>query len=335
MRTLRDATLVTAGVVAAAAAVAVAIPRSVYPRPADVGAASATLSVTARTDDLAEGAALALEWSPERDVRLRGTSGTVTAVLVGNGDDIECGRPLIEVDGRNVLGYCAPAPLYRTIEPGTHGDDVDQLVEFLTATGYLSETDPDPGQLARAIDALGVEVGLEANGRVDPADMIWVGESARVGSMELQVGDLVAGQESVFRIHPQLLAARSLTPPPSEAAWLFGLDGSPARFHLDRGGAVVELDALAEQLLAVVTGEALPSTVAGSIRLQTPVEVIGVPASAIVATSADLCVIAVDADVTRAVPVDVIGSSVGVAFVAAALRPGQTIQSQPAADQAC
>jgi hypothetical protein len=335
MGTFRDAVLVTAAAVTAAAAVAVAIPRSTYPSAADRDVPSASVSVTARSDDLAESATVLLEWAPGRDVRLRGSAGTVTSVFAEVGEDVECGRPLIQVDGRNLVSYCAAAPLYRTIEPGLEGNDIDELIDFLMSTGHLTATEPDPGQMATAIDALRVDIGLDVTGQLAPADTIWVGQSAHVGSIDLQVGDVVVGDESVLRVDPQLLAARLPAPPPSGRVWLFGLEGSSARTHVDASGAVIELDALADQVLMVADGDELPSSIAGSIRLQAPIEVIGVPASAIVTNGADLCVIAVDADLTRAVPVDVIGSSVGVAFVDAELRPGQAIQAQPTADQAC
>jgi hypothetical protein len=332
---VRDSIVVVGAAVAAAATVAIAVPRSTYPSPNAGEPIAPTVSVTARTDDLAAAAMLSLDWSPGRQIRLPDVAGTVTAVQASPANGIECGAPLLQIDGRNLVGYCAAAPLYRTIEPGLDGDDVDQFVDFLVSVELLSTTDPDPHELAAGIDRLRSTIGLDDSGQLAPSDTVWVGPSAPASSIELVVGDVVSGREVVATVDPRLVAARLPEPPPSAAPWSFGLDRSSERHRLGSDGAVIELDALADEVLELAAAGDLPTSAAGSIRLDEPIEVIGVPASAIVSTSTGTCVLAVDGRSASAVEVDVVGASVGVALVAGPLQPGQHVQSRPAADVRC
>ncbi|MEP7113188.1 MAG: hypothetical protein ABI862_07975 [Ilumatobacteraceae bacterium] len=72
---------------------------------------------------------------PTLDSAGTASSGIVTAVLVGRGDEVATGDRVVEVAGRPVFVFAGRTPAYRTLRPGMTGDDVAQLQAGLTATG--------------------------------------------------------------------------------------------------------------------------------------------------------------------------------------------------------
>ena len=64
--------------------------------------------------------------------------------------------PVVQIDGRWVLAYCGPRPLWRDVEAATVGGDRDEVVAFLVATGYLHPTGDTAtkAEVTKAIRAL-------------------------------------------------------------------------------------------------------------------------------------------------------------------------------------
>lgn len=71
-------------------------------------------------------------------VRAAGT-GTFTWIAPV-GSTVERGEPLFKVDEQPVVAFYGPAPMYRTLEEGAQGTDVQQLEENLAELGYTGYT---------------------------------------------------------------------------------------------------------------------------------------------------------------------------------------------------
>lgn len=87
--------------------------------------------------------------------------GVVTAIPVEHGAQPRVGQPLIEINGRPVIGLDLPFPLWRDIEPGMVGKDVSVLQAALGAMGVYAG--PSDGvydeQTQAAVHALYVALG--------------------------------------------------------------------------------------------------------------------------------------------------------------------------------
>ena len=70
-------------------------------------------------------------------------SGTavVTGVHLSVGDEVSEGTRLVEVSGRPVFVLEGSVPVYRTLKPGMHGADVQELQDALLRLGYTSDRD--------------------------------------------------------------------------------------------------------------------------------------------------------------------------------------------------
>lgn len=67
---------------------------------------------------------------------LEGRDSVVTGTPVGVGDEVEPGRPVIELAGRPVIVLVGEVPAYRDLRPGDVGRDVAQLEAALASLGY-------------------------------------------------------------------------------------------------------------------------------------------------------------------------------------------------------
>lgn len=87
-----------------------------------------------------------------------GDAAVVTGQLPAEGADLEEGDVFIEVSGRPVIALIGELPMFRTLSPGSAGDDVLQLEEALARLGH------DPGEIDGIFDAA-TEDAVEAEYR--------------------------------------------------------------------------------------------------------------------------------------------------------------------------
>jgi peptidoglycan hydrolase-like protein with peptidoglycan-binding domain len=133
-----------------------------------------------------------------------GASGTVTAVAE-DGDVVDRGSVLYEVDAEPVVVLYGGLPAYRPLAEGDEGDDVLQLEENLASLGHHAELDEDDGEIDGGFVADGVfdaattdavlrwqeAVGLEQTGVVAPDDVVFVSGPAVVSDVAVDVGSAV------------------------------------------------------------------------------------------------------------------------------------------------
>jgi hypothetical protein len=130
-----------------------------------------------------------LGFAGEADVINR-LSGTITW-LPAEGDVIERGRKLFEVDGDPVLLMYGDVPAYRELAEGvSDGPDVEQLESNLAALGFDPGTVDDEftsatvGAVADWQDSL----GLEETGAVELGRVVFMAGVRRVTSLSLALG---------------------------------------------------------------------------------------------------------------------------------------------------
>jgi hypothetical protein len=174
--------------------------------------------------------------------------GVVTATPLAHGAQPQVGRPLIEINGRPVIGLDLPFPLWRDIAPGTVGKDVSVVQTALAAVGVYAG--PSDGVYAErtqaAVHALYVALGYPPT-RGEPDDTS-AGDDAPADAASAN-GDETAQDRAAGAAE----ADRGIVLPAAEVA---ALGGGPWR--IDLAGATVG---------AVLDGESGPSLVGPGTRL--------------------------------------------------------------------
>lgn len=155
----------------------------------------------------------AVQWQ-QVDVITGSSSGIVTEIAFDAGSMLEEGAILYSVDLRPTVAIRGSTPSFRDLRIGLAGDDVQQLQEFLIASGFL--TGDADGTFGRETDAavrrwhrsLGVAAGGHDAGTVLRSDVVYIptlpvratpGDGLRVGA-PLPEGSEVA---KVFSESPQ------------------------------------------------------------------------------------------------------------------------------------
>lgn len=278
----------------------------------------ATVSALLRPAQFDTSVTAQLAWSGSVKVWSR-ASGLVTALDLHAGVPVPCNVPIVELDGRPVVSYCGPRPLSSEVTPWTRGRDTDEFFGWLRELGFFAEVDdPSASQRRDAIEFWRAGVGLERRQSVDPAELVWLPAGQVVpDEIAVQVGQHVGAGELLFSTAEQLLDASvnlaDVVLPP-DGALVFALDrASP--LPVGRDGHIAELAEMQQQLRAREPDDPTPLSVAASVRLAEPIEVVSLPASTLFSDSISACVAVTDGVTTTAVPVAVISSSAGTVLV--------------------
>ena len=97
-----------------------------------------------------------------------GGVAVVTGVTAPAGEVIEEGSVLVEVSERPVIALQGQLPMFRSLGPGSRGDDVTQLQDALVRIGIEVPVDGFFGEeTERAVEQLYVRVGYSAPGLTD------------------------------------------------------------------------------------------------------------------------------------------------------------------------
>jgi multidrug efflux pump subunit AcrA (membrane-fusion protein) len=125
---------------------------------------------------------------------VRSAAGGVVTALAEHGTEVIPGTELFRIDERPVVALYGTVPAYRDMRLGDQGRDVSQLLANLTALGHADC--PAEDEFTRCVEdavrAWQHELDLPATGVVTRADVVFVPESTRVGSIHAPVGDVVS-----------------------------------------------------------------------------------------------------------------------------------------------
>lgn len=214
-------------------------------------ATQATATAEVRRQDLVETEEVdgTLGYSDARTVVNR-LSGTVTWTP-GAGRTVRTNHRLYEVDGQAVYLLDGAAPAYRTLEPGTRGDDVRQLERNLRELGL------DPGEDMRvdgrwdagttaAVERWQERKGLDADGSIEAGRIVFQPGARRVGSIAIPVGSSAssgggggATQPTAADAGEATLVTAALTSAPGSRGWsdIGGDTGTPETTLVQDTGA--------------------------------------------------------------------------------------------------
>lgn len=132
-----------------------------------------------------------LSYGGERTVTAR-LVGTLTA-LPATGSTVGRGKALYRVDDKPVVLLYGSLPAYRTLAPGTKGDDVRQFEQNLWALGYRGFTvDREfTADTATAVKEWQDDLGLTKTGAVEPGRVVYAPDAVRVSARKAAAGDLL------------------------------------------------------------------------------------------------------------------------------------------------
>ncbi|MER7503390.1 peptidoglycan-binding protein [Nonomuraea pusilla] len=143
-----------------------------------------------------------LTYAGERTIKA-GAGGTITS-LPAEGKVIKRGRALYHVDRRPRVLLYGKLPAYRTLKEGVRrGPDVEQLERNLRALGYRKGMTVDTRFTAatrRAVRAWQKDRGMERDGEVSPADIVFLAEEVRVSETNVEIGDQIPAQRPVLKV---------------------------------------------------------------------------------------------------------------------------------------
>lgn len=146
----------------------------------------------------------AVEWERNTAARNR-AEGVLTSINARPDHQTQIGDVLYTVDGRPVFATSGTWPMHRDITQGAKGEDVKQLQELLSATGYLDTAiDGDAGPSTVAAIKLWQKVnGLEQTGVILAGDVVAIdGLPARVelDPETFELGVRLSGDEQIFQV---------------------------------------------------------------------------------------------------------------------------------------
>ncbi|GAA3211771.1 efflux RND transporter periplasmic adaptor subunit [Nonomuraea helvata] len=194
---------VTAGGVFAAAALFDTGPQAkVAPTPTARPVSAATAAIT--RGDLVDEESVdgKLTYADSRTIK-SASGGTITS-LPAEGQVIRRGKSFYSVDRRPRVLMYGKLPAYRTLEDGVKkGPDVKQLEKNLRALGFARGVTVDSrftDATARAVRRWQKKNGMERNGKVTTADVVFLPEEVRVARTNVEVGDQVGAPRPILDI---------------------------------------------------------------------------------------------------------------------------------------
>lgn len=155
------------------------------PRAAYVTVESATASTTRPI-------ALGLQWDAGKILVAPSWSGVVQEVLVGEGDEIADGSPVVRIDGIIRRAVTTPFPFSRQMTTDDTGSDVSMLNDYLRAHGYSATEGRRFGwDTLVGVRAFAGDIGVPQSSSVtsfDPSWVIFLAGSGAVQEVDFKVG---------------------------------------------------------------------------------------------------------------------------------------------------
>jgi peptidoglycan hydrolase-like protein with peptidoglycan-binding domain len=217
------------------------------------------------------------------------TAGTVTAVTARQGRRLDSGAGVVTLDDRRVVAFVGAAPLWRDVGPGSRGADVRRVQTWLAGLGFNPGTGGRvDARTGAAIREFNRSIGAGADGStLRRSTVVWIGAGPLlVGKVLVEVGATVAAGSAVVE-GPAVPATVEVSEPrggPATGGSASGGDGTRVLAVADavvpyRRGSGSVSDPTAVAAVAAALGAAAEGT--GEIRLAQPVQVVTVPASAV------------------------------------------------------
>lgn len=243
------------------------------------------------------------------------------------------GGTVLEIDGRPVVAFDGPAPLWRVLGEGDKGDDVAALQRWLSGTGYdAGKADGTFGRTLRvAVVAFNEATGRGKVATFDPASVVWTGEEPpAIDSVDVVAGDRVSPGTVVATGPARVVGATLAAPEGSQPTAVAGPE-----MELVLGELVVPLGTDADR----VTDDDDLASLASAARGQESVNVRLRPTRAEPVLAVPVTALVQSRDGTRCLFPDAVGAPVTVAVVGGGLAsvhldvttPVTTVLANPAA----
>lgn len=284
---------------------------------------------------------LTLRWDPGAVIRAPSWSGTVTAVYVHPGTEVELGSRVLRIDGVDRVAFPSQSPFYRPLEQGNRGWDVAMLHELLRAMGFIDSVPSDSELLsfatALAVEAYNEYLGIPGSRLFDPTTVIWLPFAPfPLASLDAELGALAPSPGNAIGLGPAKLISATLQAQHSEErislqpGVSYVLVKRNVRLAFDRESVSLPAESLA---MLAETVDPLAEQTDAVIEREAPLEVVSVPSTAIVANGkGELCAWVMDATSGvsfRPVDVTLAGGQAGVTNVAAGLRVEDDVLANP------
>lgn len=271
--------------------------------------------------------------------------GTVTRLACSAGESWASGESPVAVDGRPLLALATSTPLYRDLTGGESGEDVTALQEALVELGYTvpvtgTYDDATSAAVATVLQVAGVQAAAGApEGSLLREDVVWLPSSPAVlTTCERQLGDVVAAGDPIATTGVVSTVTYPIPTGLIDGTRQLVVDGEV--FPVAEIGRLEDPAEIARLLqvpsvgvardLAAPSGE--PALVQARLALTEPLEVVGVPPSALADLAGDrACVVSGG----ESLPVQVVASSLGVSYVLFDGEPPSQVQVNPGGDVRC
>ncbi|MFT4050727.1 MAG: peptidoglycan-binding domain-containing protein [Microbacterium sp.] len=306
------------------------------------------VSVGSRETDLPRAVIVSVVRSKAPEVRVA-SEGLVTQVYLRAGDTIQNGKPIIAVNGTDVLAQVTERPFWRDLTSGDKGQDVADLSEYLVSLGLLnsaSSGDTFGPSTYDAVTELQRILGVYRDGVFRRSYVAFV-PGDQVSEVIVRPGDFIDSQTSVATLASSIT---QITMRGQEGIDLSEVADSP--IVMQRGEVEIELPSStvpAESFDAVADLFATASPLTGDaddiqefdgavVRLRDPIIVGTVPSSAIyVDSEGKTCVFAQPSESESSddwepeeAMLDTPSTEIGIVYVQRSLS-GRQVLSNPAA----
>lgn len=246
-------------------------------------------------------------------------SGVLVELKCLIGGAITTGDTVAVVDGTPVPGLFTATPLWRPLEVGMFGKDVEALQRSLNNLGYSVEPDARFGRsTATALRDFRRDRGMSDDSKIDPSELIWLPRAVvSIGACTAQVGQTITAGVELMLAGPQVNAFKleSAEGASTPGRRLVSLEG--IKFAVDSDSrSVADLQTIAdisstEPFKAWLESEGKAPIVATS-ALETGVPAYAVPASSLLSAPTGTCVI----QGAETISVSVLSSTLGRVLVA-------------------
>ncbi len=304
------------------------------------------VEATARVETGSEPVEVRLTWDAGEELLSPPWSGTVTRIYAQPGQTLTTGSGIAAINGVGVIAAHSPDPFHRPIARNATGPDVAALNDILVQLGLLT-ADPPPAETATlatvtAIRALESILGVEnPTGVFLPAYFVWLpNPTFELLELHLTRGTAAPSPGSTLAISAASLTNAAVSP--IQAGGIPGQGGGRLELHpevewvLDFSGQEFPVDpltsAIAPEALATLA-ELFPdqrTDFRATVRRAEPLDTAAIPSSAVMSNSAGrLCVWVPAGQEFTAVPVEVVGSRLGVTTLASGVAAGEPVLANP------
>lgn len=314
------------------------------------------VDVEQNSESINSPAGVQLFWTDSPSLVAPEWSGLVEQVLVGPGDTIGSGTPILVVDGIRRVAVATPVPFSGALSQGDQGGAVEMLVDMLRDLGYdAPDGDRYGWALSQTVKSFATDIGVPGADGLS-FDSSWVvflpAQELTVDEVDLTVAAPAPSAGAPFviarpRLERALLVQADLVEElinedaPEEVAEelrIAAADGqalvvSRVEFELAPGVSEVQAEAL-----PLIEGEVQTEAkaVRANVRTDSDPEALVVPSSAVFAApNGRICVIAKRSD-NPAVEVEVVSQGGGRSVITGNLSTADQVQVLPdAEDRAC